>query len=68
MLPGNCLVCALLIWLRYGGRIIRTRGRSNCHYAVRCRDGKRRQFKVRWPLLPWPFGVLLFIGHFEVSE
>lgn len=69
MIPGNCLICSLVIWLLYGGKIILSRrpGTRIPHWLVRCRDGRIRHFKVRREFLPGPFAVVLFLGRIETT-
>lgn len=67
MIPGNCLVCAFVIWLVYGGKIITSTrpGTRVPHWLVKCRDGTVRHFRVRRDIFPPPFCYLLFLGRFE---
>jgi len=69
MIPGNCLVCALAIWLVHGGEIIRSYrpGTRIPHWLVKCRDGLIRHFTVEKNILPKPFCYLVFLGRFERS-
>lgn len=62
LLPGNCLCGAVLLWLRFGGRIKRMR---KGHYFVRTpRDGSWH-FTVKRDLLPDRLAWIVFLGRFE---
>lgn len=65
-LPGNCLVCAFLLWLRFGGRIVmQKRWRKIPHFYVVTRNRQLWQFKRVQNILPPPLCHCLFIGRFE---
>jgi len=67
MIPGNCLICAVLIWIWTGGTIIRTYrpGTRIPHWVVLGRDGHVRHFTVVKDLLPYPLHSIIFLGRFE---
>ena len=67
MIPGNCFVCAVVLWVFYGGELIKSYrpGTRIPHWIVLCRDGHLRHFTVVRDLLPDPFYWILFLGRFE---
>ncbi len=68
MIPGNCFMYAVLLWLWHGGSMVRTYrlGTNIPHWVVMCQDGKVRHFTVVKDFLPHPFCLALFLGRFEV--
>jgi hypothetical protein len=62
MLPGNCLVGAILLWLWFGGRIVLVRRR---HFIVRTPRHGTWHFAVVWDIFPPPLHYILFFGRFE---
>ena len=66
---GNCLVGAIVLWFKYGGKIVlQLRNEHNIfsvHFVVRCNDRKARHFHVKKSFLPKPLTYLLFWGVFE---
>lgn len=66
-LPGNCILGALVLWLRHGGMIELHPSRPTwiTHCVVRCQDGRRRHFRLERDILPLPIGYFLFLGRFE---
>mgnify|MGYP000981782478 CR=1 FL=1 len=73
MIPGNCLVCAIVVWIVYGGRIViasREPGdrHGTSHFLVRDRQGRWRNFRRVRDVLPYPLCLLLFLGRFEVRH
>lgn len=67
MIPGNCFICAVLIWIWTGGTMIKTLrpGTRIPHWVVLGRDGHVRHFTVTRDLLPDPFHWIIFLGRFE---
>ena len=70
MIPGNCLIGAVLIWLIYGGTIVRSYrlGTRIPHWVVVCRDGRLRHFTATRDFLPPPLSYVLFLGRFETHS
>lgn len=71
MIPGNCLVCAVIAWVIHGGKIViaaREPGDryGTSHFLVRDRRGRWRNFRRVKDILPYPLCLLLFLGRFEV--
>lgn len=67
MIFGNCLFCAFVLWIRYGGKIIMSY-RPNTyvpHWMVVDRNGLLRHFKVVRNVMPWPLCYVIFMGKFE---
>lgn len=67
MIPGNCLICAGLIWLVHGGSVITSKrpGTKIPHWLVKCRDGSIRHFIVARDILPAPLCYVVFLGRIE---
>lgn len=64
---GNCLFCAVVLWLRYGGKIIMSYrpGTRVPHWMVVDRTGLLRHFRVVRNIMPWPLCYVVFLGRFE---
>jgi hypothetical protein len=67
MFFGNCLFCAVVLWLRYGGKIIMSYrpGTRVPHWMVVDRSGSLRHFRVVRNIMPWPMCYVIFLGRFE---
>ncbi len=72
MIPGNCLVCSLALWIVYGGRIVVMRREpgfhATSHFLVHDRTGRFRNFRRVRDILPFPLNLLVFLGRFEVRD
>jgi hypothetical protein len=70
-LYGNCIVCALLLKMVYGGKIrrITTHDGGPKHWIVKLPNGELWHFKKKsyfpWYVLPGFMKYLLFSGSFE---
>ncbi len=67
MFPCNCFICAIILWLIYGGKFIASNrpGTRIPHWLVVCRDGSIRHFKISRDIFPPPFCYLISLGSIE---